>query len=373
MYQAEINSRLATVFGRSGEAIKQRRLRFVSYKVKIAQLKSLEVPLLESADDEQMLDSTVFATDGVGPNPPISAKEILTLHLQSLRSDIMACRDAVTTSLLVLIDKTLQGRDIDDDELLRWLRIATGERVSVVLPSVRTETMTPVEVLNRRQRKRHQYSILQKLIRKCRCAKVLSDPDVHQIRANPSDILEHFEEVLLSPSTVGASSVSSSSDVLKAIWEPFTVEEITQNEIDKNTGLDGVRSFKWSKVSPELRIIFYSIMMIRGRFPKLLSKGRTVIISKKVLEQPLNSLDSYIGFRIDDNNKINALLFADDAILIASTGKGLQVNVNKFSDSLRLCGMSLNPNKCEVLSLSRQVGRKRLKFLRTPLSPLMMS
>lgn len=236
MYQAEINSRLATVFGRSGEATKQRRLRSVSYKVKIAHLRSLEVPLLESADDEQRLDSTVFATDGVGPNPPISAKEILTLHLQSLRSDIMACRDAATTSLLVLIDKTLQERDIDDDELLRWLRMTTGERVSEVLPSVRTDTMTPVEVLNRIQRKRQQYAILQILIRKnesAAAAKVLSDPDVHKIRANPSDILEHFEEVLSSPSTVGASSVSSFSDVLKVIWEPFTVEEITQNEINK--------------------------------------------------------------------------------------------------------------------------------------------
>lgn len=84
-----------------------------------------------------------------------------------------------------------------------------------------------------------------------------------------------------------------------------------------------------------------------------------------ILEQVLKSLSSDIGFRLNDSI-INALAFADDTCLVASTVDGLQCNLNIFAKMLRKFGMSINRNKSAVLSIVPSGRDKKFKVIEEP-------
>lgn len=56
---------------------------------------------------------------------------------------------------------------------------------------------------------------------------------------------------------------------------------------------------------------------------------------------------------------VNALLFADDVVLLAQTTEGLQANVNKFTEGLRRFGLQLNARKCAASHIRHNRKRKR--------------
>lgn len=82
-----------------------------------------------------------------------------------------------------------------------------------------------------------------------------------------------------------------------------------------------------------------------------------------VLEPAIQKLDPHIGFNITSEISINALLYADDTHLFASTTMGLQKNLDIYSSELKQVGLSLNPSKCAVLSLKPSGKQKKIKVL----------
>ena len=69
-----------------------------------------------------------------------------------------------------------------------------------------------------------------------------------------------------------------------------------------------------------------------------------------VIDQLLKRLPTHITSDID-GVKVNAMAFADDMTLLASTGPEFQELINVTSRFLRACGMKLNPAKCLTCSI----------------------
>ena len=504
-----INQALAEALGgtRSAEAIRKRR-NGQSYKSKLQVLVDrLAATMVPTIDGEEPPAPSNESSTGVS----------LIDHLRNVYDELSNYPSSLSEGMRNLINKTLSGEVISDQELLDWVCSATGMRVRDSVES-RGETTTSVEPPNRRENRRQRYTALQRLMKKDEKEAaniVLSDPVEQTIRADSEEVLEHFENVFGSPSIrMEDSEQASVLGELAPIWNHIDKSEILGNELQSGTapGLDGVKASLWKKVDPKMRAAFYNVIMVRGNFPGILSKGRTVLIPKKaqgslepkdyrpititsvisrqfskilagrlarlhrfderqraflpvdgtaenlvalkslihlsksrrrelhiasvdikgafdnvshhavlqevsklgapkgfidflafeyanmstvlqyggrtrsvsvksgvrqgdplspllfniVLEGPLRDLRDHVGFRVDENTIINALVFADDTLLIASTVKGLQHNVDCLSESLQKCGMSLSPNKCDVLSLKPSGREKKVKVLTDP-------
>lgn len=77
-----------------------------------------------------------------------------------------------------------------------------------------------------------------------------------------------------------------------------------------------------------------------------------------IIDGLLRTLPSHIAATIDDT-KVNALAFADDLIMAASTADGLQELIDHAETYLNSCGLRLNPAKCQSLSIQGQPKQKR--------------
>lgn len=79
-----------------------------------------------------------------------------------------------------------------------------------------------------------------------------------------------------------------------------------------------------------------------------------------VYECAILHLDKNIGFR-REGQVTNALAYADDIVLLASTRHGLQKNLNHFDEGLRPLGLELNASKSMTLSLVPSGRDKKIK------------
>ena len=59
------------------------------------------------------------------------------------------------------------------------------------------------------------------------------------------------------------------------------------------------------------------------------------------------------GFRFGDL-RIGSLLFADDVVLLASSGPDLQLTLNQFATSCEAAGMRISTSKSEAMVLNRK-------------------
>ena len=73
-----------------------------------------------------------------------------------------------------------------------------------------------------------------------------------------------------------------------------------------------------------------------------------------------SKLDSNVGISIG-GQKVRCLMFADDAVLFASTPIGLQRAIENFGEALASAGMKLNARKCATLSMAVVGGRNSKK------------
>lgn len=89
------------------------------------------------------------------------------------------------------------------------------------------------------------------------------------------------------------------------------------------------------------------------------------VLFNLVIEQSLKDIPEGIGFTLGDA-KINALAYADDTILIASTVEGLQRNINAFIASIGKFGMRANLSKSAALSIVPSGKQKMFKILEVP-------
>lgn len=79
-----------------------------------------------------------------------------------------------------------------------------------------------------------------------------------------------------------------------------------------------------------------------------------------VYECAIQCLDKNIGFRHNEK-PLNALAYADDIVLLASTRRGLQTNLERFEAGLEPLGLKLNASKSLTLSLVPSGRDKKMK------------
>lgn len=84
-----------------------------------------------------------------------------------------------------------------------------------------------------------------------------------------------------------------------------------------------------------------------------------------VIDQLLKELPEHIGFDLNGSN-INAMAFADDLTLVASTSTGLQMLLDKANAFLRPRGLAFNAKKSSTLSLVASGREKRTKVEQVP-------
>lgn len=80
-----------------------------------------------------------------------------------------------------------------------------------------------------------------------------------------------------------------------------------------------------------------------------------------VFESAIQNLDRSVGFRTG-GNCVNAIAYADDIVLVASTRRGLQTNLNLFNEGLRPVGLKLNAAKSFSLSMVPSGKDKKMKI-----------
>lgn len=84
-----------------------------------------------------------------------------------------------------------------------------------------------------------------------------------------------------------------------------------------------------------------------------------------VIDGLLRSLPGHIGWRLGDAH-VNALAFADDLVLCASTPDGLQELLNAAEAYLNPRGLAFNVSKCSSLSLVASGREKKVKVISHP-------
>lgn len=87
------------------------------------------------------------------------------------------------------------------------------------------------------------------------------------------------------------------------------------------------------------------------------------IVFNLVLQYCLLKVDPEIGFRMvdkDGSSNVNLLCYADDTIFFASTEVGMERGLQVFTEALAEVGLSLNPDKCKVLSIKKDGKNKKM-------------
>lgn len=84
------------------------------------------------------------------------------------------------------------------------------------------------------------------------------------------------------------------------------------------------------------------------------------------IELCLKRLNPDIGYQVDEETRCNAICYADDTNLIATTKQGLQRNLDIFAEELLGFGLVLNKEKCAVLSIKPDGKNKRFKVETNP-------
>lgn len=140
----------------------------------------------------------------------------------------------------------------------------------------------------------------------------------------------------------------------------------------------GIRKvlFKYGFPKPMVEYLWslYSTATVRlevdGRFSEELRPGRGVrqgdplspLIFNLIMNEVLAAIPEEIGYKIR-GLKVNALAFADDLILVGSTGMGAQASLDRVGDVLRSYELRLSPAKCAALSLVPAGKAKKMKVL----------
>lgn len=84
-----------------------------------------------------------------------------------------------------------------------------------------------------------------------------------------------------------------------------------------------------------------------------------------IMDEILRKIPDSVGYEMD-GVMVNALAFADDLVLIASTKAGLQEIVSVATDEMMRHGLSPNPAKCKCASMVPSGKIKKLKIITEP-------
>jgi hypothetical protein len=436
-------------------------------------------------------------------------------HLLSLRSECKRINGQVARSMTRLLKNFKRDRMISDEDLLDWVKLATDSQMVNQRPVTSSNLPRTTPAMTNKERKRQEYAKLQKLLKKdpSKAAQRVLEHNDEQITSPDSEtMLKYWSDVFNAPLISFNEEIHEAVEEMTGLWDPIKVEDVKSSNLVNRTssGIDGVKASSWNSISPVVRTCFYTVIMIRGYFPEILTRGRTIFIPKKVcgstdpkayrpitissvilrqfnriladrmthshnwderqraflpvdgcaenltvlqtmlhnarlfrkelhiasidlskafdsvvhaavvhelkqygapppfikyiqegykdmrtviqynglekevavtrgvrqgdplssplfnlvIENSLRKLNTDVGFKIDQEvPKTNAIVFADDTLLVASTPMGLQHNLDRFVESLSNAGFSLNVDKCSVLSLKPSGRDKKTKIL----------
>lgn len=85
------------------------------------------------------------------------------------------------------------------------------------------------------------------------------------------------------------------------------------------------------------------------------------VIFNLIINRLLEKLPDEVGVSVGSTN-INAIAFADDIVLLASTPKGLQLLLDLTHEFFNSCGMMVNRSKCFTVSIEAS-GKKKHTFV----------
>lgn len=85
-----------------------------------------------------------------------------------------------------------------------------------------------------------------------------------------------------------------------------------------------------------------------------------------VIEMVASSMSADVGVECRDGSRVNRTMFADDTCLMAESAVGLQKITNDFVSALARTGMTINPKKCQSLSIVVDGKRKKWAVDATP-------
>jgi len=267
-----INQLLHAKFpARTLEGIKGRR-RNADHKMQVV----LEVDALRSPRTEEA------TTRPSGGNESIGTREELALAVCEDLESLSGENRWGAHTLKQAVQAFLEG-DTDENHLLAWLQTVIPPRThrSTPIPGV-SKTNPP----NGRERRRRCYARTQKLWKKNRGAavkEILSSPEESACVPPVEAMFKTWSEILETPGSRVRNSVERASTELADLWRPVAKEEVVASELKVKTspGLDNITVKAWRGIPPNFRRIFYNLVMLRGKAPEFLTKGRTIFICKK--------------------------------------------------------------------------------------------
>lgn len=97
----------------------------------------------------------------------------------------------------------------------------------------------------------------------------------------------------------------------------------------------------------------------------------SAILFNLVMDCVLEHLDPNIGYKNSDGLRISYLAYADDLILTAASPRGLQEQINRLGEELKLAGLYLNEAKCATMRV--QIDGKNQKWIANPEAFIMIN
>lgn len=79
----------------------------------------------------------------------------------------------------------------------------------------------------------------------------------------------------------------------------------------------------------------------------------------------MRSIPADVGYQLGEH-RINSIAYADDVLLFAATGWGLQTSIRVVEDKAREMGLFFQAKKCSVLSLVPSGREKKIKIVTGP-------
>ena len=195
------------------------------------------------------------------------------------------CRTHLPDGLLHAAECSLQDPGEADDRLIAWYASVfppASSASSCAPPNFRRSVEIP---LSKKKKRRLEYARIQRAWRKCptRTARQVINGPSGAVLHSIEQLAEYWGEAVGQFSKPYRHSSTSTPDAsLAFVWDPVSCEEITTHETDlsSSAGIDGVTPRQWRAVPPQLRALFFNVVMLARGFPKELLKTRTIFIPK---------------------------------------------------------------------------------------------
>lgn len=289
--------------GRSVEAVKGKR-RQAAYKSLVQQLllamvEEVEEPIggaesfsnatgdAESFSAIAEVSPHEIAGGGVLISAP-SETQCIPEFIRDLigRIPFSTTRRAVLTSFLPIVNRALDGVDVDE-AIGDWLRSSFPKARK---PKGPTQASGIQIVGSRRKQRRARYSRIQRTYERSRrdaARMVLQDSDTRGTALpNKAEMFQYWSQVLSNsaePAIPDGQAFPPGCPELSGLWAPITENEVKSAKLRQGSacGPDGISAKSWSRVALLTRTLFFNMLLMIGRLPSKLRGSRTIFLAKK--------------------------------------------------------------------------------------------